>query len=163
MSLESVASIGLQALKHRQQIGTALNGLAGLAHIGGGQAQAFSKILGQKLQMQNNSNIDGTTTSQSLNTLSAMAGLAYFDADHNGQVSKQELTDGLQKLNASGGQGALSTKLNALGQNLLKNYDKLAGLDSNNAGLNYRDLDKLANQDGHMASISNEDWQSLIS
>jgi hypothetical protein len=156
MSFESVASIGLQALKHRQEIGAALKGVAGLANLAGNQS--FGKIFEKQIQNQQNNSKPG------LNTLQGLSGLSYFDADGNRQISKQEITDGLQKLNAAGlGQSGAYAKLNEFGQKLLQNYDKVSALDGNGASLSYLDLGKLAGQDQQAASISDADWQKVLS
>lgn len=159
MSFESVASIGLQALKHRQEIGSALNGVAGLANLAGNQV--FGKIFEKKLQGQQG---NCQAPSQGLNTLQGLSALGYFDADRNGQISKQEITDGLQKLNAAGlGQNGAYAKLNEFGQKLLQNYDKVSALDGNGTSLSYLDLGKLAGQDNQVMSISDADWQKVLS
>jgi hypothetical protein len=159
MSFNTMASVGLEAFKHRQQIGAALHGAAGLA--GAAKGELFGKIFGNLEAKQNQA--AGPDTKDGLNSLQALTGFGFFDADHNGQLSKQELTEGLQKLSDSGlGQNGPYAKLNEFGQKLLQNYDQAAALDGNGTGFSYRDLGDLAKQDGQAVRISNGDWQKLL-
>ena len=61
-----------------------------------------------------------------ISSIQVLAGMQYFDANHDGQVSQDELPQGLNKLKASGqsasGNGA---QLYSLGDMLLKNKGRI--------------------------------------
>lgn len=159
MSLGAAASIGMQVYKHRQQIGAALQGINGLGQLA--QNPMFGKILG-KLE----SGLSNTTNSSSqpggTNTITAMGGLAFFDADHNGQLTQQELTTGLSKLSTSGLDQNTTGKLSQLGQKMLQNYQKVAALDGTNNSISFSDISRLGTQDGQWQNISDADWQKVL-
>ncbi len=152
MSLETAASIGLGLLKNREAVGTAL----GLGKLGG---QGFAKIAA-RVKAELNALED--TNPNNINTLQALNNLSHFDADKNGQVTKDELTQGLQKLTGAGiANNGQFKKLYTMGEMMLKNYDKLAQLDGNASGISYQDIGKLANQDQRVATIALADWGKL--
>lgn len=166
MNLQTAASIGMGLIKHRQEIGTALGGLSGLGKLVGGEG--FGKIASQfglkkEMSAQIGQAIEANLNAANVNTLQALGYFNHFDADKNGEVSKAELTQGLQQLEAAGLTGGQFQKLHSMGQMLLKNYEQVAQLDGNAGSVSLADLGKLANRDGNVALITPADWQSLQS
>jgi hypothetical protein len=165
MNFGTVASVGLELLQNRQNVSAALSGATGAAKLAG---QGFSKIaqklglsgslgeqVGQALEQLANS-ANNTDGQQVLN------GLQYFDADKNGQISRAELSQGLQKLRDLGlSQTAPNRKLYQLGDQILQNYDRLALLDGNAAFVSYKDIGTLMAKDGSRVVLSQSDWRTL--
>jgi hypothetical protein len=164
MNLATAASIGMGVLQHRQEIQTALGGLSGLGKLSG---EGFSKIAQQFGLSKGASQsiakaIDDGRNPNNTPGVQALLTLNYFDADKNGQVTRDELTQGLQKLNASGlaSQGAYAKMAN-IGEKLLQNYDKVSALDGQAGGISYRDMGQLLQRDKNAATLSDADWQTL--
>jgi hypothetical protein len=145
-------------------MGMALNGLSGLGKLTG---EGFSKIAAQfhlptGLTKPIAQAIDENRNPNNMNSVQVLASLQYFDANHDGQINKAELTQGLQHLKDAGLSGSGdSAKLYQLGDKLLQQYDKVAQLDGNSASISYKDVGKLINQDGKIASLSEADWNQL--
>jgi hypothetical protein len=164
MDLGTAASIGIDVFKHRNDIKAALGGLSDLSKLSG---SGFSKIAGQfglptGIGHAIAGAIDNTQSTGNTSGVQAMLAMNYFDADKNGEVSRQELTNGLQHLGDSGLSGQAEYKnLTTFGQRMLQNYDKAATLDGQGGVISYRDLGKLIQRDGNVASLSDADWQSL--
>lgn len=162
MNFGAAASIGLEILQNRQAVGSAVNGLTRMTGNGFSQvAQKFglSPQLGQQVQsvlqeIGNHSNQNG---------LHVLNGMQFFDADKNGQISRDELNQGLQKLQQMGlsQTGGVTGKLAQMGAQMLKSYDRLAQLDGNAASVSYQDMGKLMAQDGHQATLSGADWEKM--
>lgn len=151
MTLESVASVGLEVL-NRKELGSALNGLMGGARL-------FNNIF-EKQKNHALLSAPGTTSAGGqTSTMQALIGLKTFDSDGNGQISRQELETGLQTLPDNNA----TARLKALGQKLLQNYDKAAVLDGNASGVSLGDIARLAGRDGQAISVSAADWQKLQS
>lgn len=93
-----------------------------------------------------------------------------WDSNHDGSLSKEEITAGVAHVNArlgaagsSGLPGDVVKDLNAMkqfGDNLLKNFDGVAALD-NRAGVSVADLKLLAFNDNKPNAISSNDWLSI--
>lgn len=163
MNLETAASIGIGVLKHRQEIGAALGGLQGLGKLSG---EGFAKIAEQfnlpgGLARKIGNAITEQRDPNNINAVQSMSYLHHFDANGNGQVTKEELNAGLQKLQETGLANGPAKKLYAMGDMLLKNYDKVAQLDGDAASVSYKDLGKLIRQDEKVATLSPADWQKL--
>lgn len=132
------------------------------------QGKGFSQIaqklgLSEKLGQQ-----VGQAVSELANAMGNHSGsqvlnaLQYFDADKNGAITRDELTQGLQKLQGLGvSQSGTTGKLYQMGDNLLKNYDRLAAQDGNASTLSFQDVGTLMAKDGHQATLSRADWQAL--
>ncbi len=109
-----------------------------------------------------------------IDTEQALARFGTFDANGDGQVTREELTQGLEALShtmansQTGGGSADALKLQEaqqlyqLGQGILQNYDIVAGLDGNTAGVSSGDLLELAGRDRHARQIAITDWQNLL-
>jgi hypothetical protein len=163
MSLNTAASIGLELLQHRGQIAQLLKGVGGLGRgLGQMLGGAGADKLGGQFQVQLKEALAAVNDPKTTNTLQAFKASQAFDTDRNGVVSKDELTSGLQQLEASGlsSQGAMA-KTYATGKLLLQNYDKVAALDGQNDSISYRDLGRLVQRDGQPMMLSQADWQSL--
>lgn len=164
MNFGTAASIGLEALKKGQSVGSALGGALGASPLAG---QGFAKIatqlgLTEKLGQQAGQVLNQLIQPNALNGTQVVNGLQYFDADKNGQISKAELIQGLQKLQDLGLSGSGdSKKLYQLGDQMLKNYDRIAQQDGAAASISYKDVGKVMAQDGTQASLSQVDWQRL--
>jgi hypothetical protein len=164
MNFGTAASIGIGLIKHRQEIGTALGQLGNLGKISGeGFAQIAQKFhlpkgIGQQISnaIQENNNPNYT------NGVELLASMRYFDADQDGNISKTELTQGLQQLQDAGlTSQSKAAKLYQLGDQMLKNYDKIAQLDGTGSTISAKDMGHLLNQDGNLATLSPNDWQKL--
>jgi hypothetical protein len=165
MDLGTAASIGIGLLQHRKEIGSiAMGGIKGLGSISG---QGFSKIaehfhLPKGISKQIGQAIEDNRNPENFNGVQVMASLQFFDADRNGEISKTELTQGLQQLKNSGlSNNGNATKLYQLGDIMLKNYEKVAQLDGSGTSVSYTDMGKLINQDGKIATLSTSDWNKL--
>jgi hypothetical protein len=164
MSLETAASIGIGLIKHRQEIGAALSGISGLGKLTG---EGFSKIAQQfhlptGITKSIAQAIEENRNPKNINSIQVLASLQYFDADHNGELSKDELSQGLQHLKDAGlSNSGNAAKLYQLGDKMLQQYDKVAQLDGNAASISYKDIGKLLNQDGKIATLSPDDWSKL--
>ncbi len=91
-----------------------------------------------------------------------LSGLQYFDADKNGQISREELSQGLQKLQDLGlSQSGPNRKLYQMGDQMLQNYNRLALQDGNAAAISYKDMGTLMAKDGKQAALSQADWHGL--
>lgn len=109
-----------------------------------------------------------------IDTEQALARFGAFDANGDGQVTREELTKGLEELShtmANSQTGSTpadalkiqeAQQLYQLGQGILQNYDIVAGLDGNSAGVASGDLLELAGRDSHARRISLPDWQNLL-
>ncbi len=161
MSMETALSIGMGLIQHRQAVGAALNGLSQLSGGDFGKiAQKFHLPKGVSQPIQK-----GLKEMQNLpqsNTLQVLAGLNSFDADRDGNLTQNELTQGLSEMKSN---GQASTKKGAaryqLGETMLKNYTQIASLDGHASNISLKDTLKLANQDGKITNVSTRDWQSL--
>lgn len=164
MDFGTAASIGIGLIKHRDDIGSALGGLAGISKIGG---EGFAKIadkfhLPKGISQQISGAIAENNNPDNTSGVQVLASIRYFDADHNGEITKAELTQGLTQLQQSGlSKSAEAAKLYQMGDMMLKNYDKVAQLDSAGASVSYKDIGKLLNQDGKLGTLSPDDWQKL--
>ena len=165
MDLGTAASIGIGLIQHRKEIGAiAMGGINGLSKISG---QGFSKIaeqfhLPKGLSKQMAQAIDDNRNPDNFNSVQVMASMQFFDADRNGEISKTELTQGMQQLKASGlASGGNAAKLYQLGDKMLQHYDKVAQLDGTGTSVSYADAAKLINQDGKIATLSTADWDKL--
>lgn len=164
MDLGTAASIGIGLIKHRDELGSALGGIAGIGKLGG---EGFAKIaekfhLPKGLARHISNAIDENNNPKNTSGVQVLASMRYFDADKNGEISKEELTQGLTQLRESGlAKSAEAAKLYQMGDMMLKSYDKVAQLDGAGASVSYQDLGKLLNQDGKLATLSPEDWQKL--
>jgi hypothetical protein len=165
MNFGTAASVGLELLQNHQNVGAAFSGAMGASKLAG---QGFSKIA-QKLGL---SGPLGQQVGQALEQLAnsakntggqqVLSGLQYFDANKNGQVSREELSQGLQKLQDLGlSQSGPNRKLYQLGDQMLQHYDRLALLDGNAASVSYKDMGTLMAKDGKQAVLSKVDWQAL--
>lgn len=159
MNLDVAAKIGLGLLKHHDEVGKLLGGAGKLL---GGEgvgklADRFAGTLANRLDriQDRNGPVDG------LNSINALKGFAHFDADKNGKLSKEELTEGLQKLEAAGLTLPQDQQLHALGTQLLKNYEKAAALDGQAESVSYLDMGLLIGKDNRATHLSAADWQSL--
>lgn len=161
MSIETAASIGIGLIKHRQEIGAALGNLGKLSGAGFTKiAQEFHLPTG--LTQKISTALDENNNPPNISSVQVLAGMQYFDANHDGQVSQDELTQGMSKLKASGqsasGNGA---QLYSMGDMLLKNYTKVAQLDGNASGISTADTLRLVTQDGRGGTLSSADWSHL--
>ncbi len=165
MDFSTAASVGVELFKNRQNIGAALNGVSGAGKLAGA---GFSKIA-QKFNLPGDL---GTQVGQVLEQAGASAkasggmqvlnGMQFFDADKNGQISREELTQGLQKLQDSGqAQTGDTAKLYKMGDLMLKNYERLSQQDGLATGISYKDMGQLMAQDGAQANLTPADWQKL--
>ena len=164
MNFGTAASIGIGLIQHRQEIGAALGGLTGLGTAGG---EGFAKIaekfhLPKGISQQITDALQENNNPSNISGVQVLASMRYFDADRNGQISKDELTQGLKQLQDSGlANKGDAAKLYQMGDMMLKNYDKVAQLDGNEASVSAMDMGKLLNQDGKIATLSPADWQKL--
>lgn len=164
MNFGTAASLGLELLKS-QNMGASLTGAMGASKLAG---QGFSKIaqklglseqLGQQVGQALGRLADGAKNANGQDVLNS---LQYFDADKNGQISRAELNQGMQKLQDLGlSQSGPNSKLYQLGDQMLKNYDRLALQDGNAASVSYKDMGTLMAKDGQQANLSNKDWQTF--
>lgn len=161
MNLEKAVTIGAGLIRHREEIGAALGSVSRLTGAG------FEKIaerfhLPGKISRPISKALDESHSGQTTSGLHLLSSMSYFDADRNGTLSRTELETGLSRLRESGmntsGQGL---RLDKLGEKLLANYDGVARLDGAADGISIRDMGKLLNQDGKIATLSEEDWQKL--
>jgi len=157
MSIETAASIGLGLIKHRQEIGAAVSNLTKLSGAGFTKiAQEFHLPTG--LTQKISTALDENKNPQNFNLIQVLSGMQTFDANHDGQVSKDELTQGMSKLKAS---GQSSSQLYSMGDMLLKNYEKVAQMDGSANGISVKDTLKLVTQDGKGGTLSSSDWERL--
>lgn len=164
MNFGTAVSIGLEAIKNGQSLGTALGGALSASKLAGNEFGKIATRLGlnENLGQQVGQVLDKVIQPKSLTGTQVMNGLQYFDADKNGQISKAELSQGLQKLQDLGvSQSGESQKLHQLGEQLLKNYDRVARQDGLTSGISYRDVGQVMAQDGNKAGLSQADWQKL--
>jgi hypothetical protein len=161
MSIGTAVSVGMGIIKHRQEIGEALSGLSQLSGAG------FAKIaqdfhLPKGLTQSISSALNAHQQPQSPSSAQVLAGMHYFDANQDGNVSQAELSQGLNQLKATGQDGTgKGAQLYKLGDLMLKNYNKVAQLDGAANGISANDTLKLASQDGKGATLSTLDWQKL--
>ncbi|MCE3236009.1 MAG: hypothetical protein K0Q50_2189 [Vampirovibrio sp.] len=164
MDFGTAASIGIGLIKHRDGLGSALGGLAGISKMGG---EGFAKIaekfhLPKGLTQQITNAIDENSNPKNTSGVQVLASMRYFDADKNGEITKEELNQGLTQLRESGlTKSADAAKLYQMGDMMLKNYDKVSQLDGEGTSVSYKDMGKLLNQDGKLATLSPDDWQKL--
>ncbi len=113
-----------------------------------------------------------------INTEKALSAFQSFDTDANGEISQDELSQGIADLDTqlanlhdrdhsgasteSRTQRADMNKMRNMAQSALNNYQIIAGLDGNTKGLTSEDLMALAGQDTHTDSISLRDWRSVL-
>lgn len=169
MNLATAASLGMNLLQNGQGLGGALKGALGMTQLAKGQG--FAQVA-QKLGL---SPQWGQQVGQAVSDLAQTVGnpggtqvlnaLQYFDTDKNGALSREELTQGLQKLQDLGlhqsGQSGAAGQWYQLGDRLLKQYERVAAQDGNSATLSFKDVGALMGKDGHQATLSKVDWQSL--
>lgn len=164
MDFSTVASIGLEALKNGQGMGAALTGALGASKLTG---QGFGKIaqklgLSDELGQLAGQALDQVMRSRNMGGEKVVESLQYFDADKNGQISRAELTQGMQKLQELGlSQSGSTGKLYQMGEQMLKNYDRLSLQDGNAASISYKDMGQLMAKDGTQANLSAKDWQTF--
>ncbi len=166
MNFGTAASIGMELIQGGNGMGAVLKGALSAAKLtqGKGFAQVAQKLgLSEKLGQQ-----VGQAVSELANAVGSQSGpqvlnsLQYFDADKNGAITRDELTQGLQKLQDLGlGQSSATGKLYQMGDNMLKNYERLAGQDGNASTLSFKDMGTLMGKDGHSTTLSKADWQGL--
>lgn len=166
MNFATAASLGLNLIQNSHGLGQALRGALGAAQLS--QGQGFAQVA-QKLGL---SETMGRQVGQAVSELANAAGshsgnqvlnaLQYYDTDKNGVISRDELTQGLQKLQDLGlSQSGATGQLYQMGDNLLKNYERLAAQDGNGTTLSFRDVGVLMGKDGHQTTLSKADWQAL--
>ena len=156
MSLEAAAKIGLEIFKHRQEIGTVLKGAGDFLKSAQATkvADRFATRLADRIA-DKTSGVDAAALMAgggSVSNATAFLQLQAFDANKDGSVSREELTQGLETATDAG--------VKALGQTMLKNYDKAALLDGKD-GVSIYDLAKVAGTDGRMAHLSAADWSAF--
>jgi hypothetical protein len=170
MNFGTAASIGLELIQGSNGMGAVLKGALGAAKLtqGKGFAQVAQKLglsdgLSEKLGQQ-----VGQAVGELANAMGSHSGtqvlnaLQYFDADKNGAMTRDELTQGLQKLQDLGlSQSGATAKLYQMGDNLLKNYERLAAQDGNATTLSFKDVGALMGKDGQATTLSKADWQTL--
>ena len=166
MNFGTAASIGMELIQGGNGMGAVLKGALSAAKLtqGKGFAQVAQKLgLSEKLGQQ-----VGQAVSELANAVGSQSGpqvlnaLQYFDADKNGAITRDELTQGLQKLQDLGlGQSGATGKLYQMGDNMLKNYERLAGQDGNASTLSFKDMGTLMGKNGHSTTLSKADWQGL--
>lgn len=147
-------------------MGAVLKGALGAAKLtqGKGFAQVAQKLgLSEKLGQQVGEAVGELANAVgSHNGTQVLNALQHFDADKNGAITRDELTQGLQKLQDLGlGQSGATAKLYQMGDNLLKNYERLAAQDGNATTLSFRDVGSLMGKDGHTNTLSKADWRAL--
>lgn len=177
------AQAGAVGLNLLSQHGPQLMKLAGA--LGGDTARGFAqatrnameKGLGRLAEGQVGGPLFRQKPGQ-LNGLSTQQAYHYFerfDANGDGQLSKQEINKGLVSLEkdiaAKANKKNLSERdmdvLQGLYQakqfasSIIRNYDTLANLDGSSFSVSKTDLMHLAGQDGQIRSISQQDWQAL--
>lgn len=159
MNLNTAASIGLGLLGKSNNIGMALGAANALGK--GFEGIAKRLHLNEALSGAVDSVMNNAPSRRS-GTLQVLTSTAFFDADRNGQITQTELQNGLKKLDESGfADKPGAQKLHQLGENMLKNYQKVAALDGQAGGISYADLGLLANKDNHPATLSAADWSAL--
>lgn len=158
MNFDTAAKIGLGLLKHQDEIGKLLGGAGKLlgGEGAGKLADRFAGALAKKLDR-----LEAGAPPDGLNTLQALRGFAYFDADRNGQLTRDELAAGLQKLEAAGLATPQNQQMHALGNRLLAQYDQAAALDGDHQTVSYLDIGTLAARDGRSMFLSDADWAKL--
>lgn len=164
MDLAKAASIGMGVLQHKNEIKAAISGLTEIGQVTG---KSFSKIaeqfgLSKNIRDSIASALETSNNPNQTSGVQALLAMGYFDTDKNGAISRTELSEGLQKLNASG----LANKegyqqLSSFGNKLLQHYDQAANLDGQGASFSYRDMGKLLQRDQNALALSDSDWQSL--
>jgi hypothetical protein len=165
MNLGTAASIGVELLQHRREIGTALNGLStvgkGVGKLLAGEG--FSKIA-QKFHLSDQDLTDTLGVKSPPSAVQGLSDMNYYDADKNGEVTREELTQGLQALEQSQlNQTNAGARIKALGEQMLKNYDNLAQQDGNAGSVSYRDYARLTGMDNRIGTLSADDWRFLNS
>ncbi len=158
MNFDTAAKIGLGLLKHHDEIGKLLGGAGKLlgGEGAGKLADRFAGALAKKLDK-----LEADPPPGGVNTLQALRNFAYFDADRNGRLTRDELTAGLQKLESAGLASPQNQQLHSLGSQLLAKYDQAAALDGDNQTVSYLDLGTLAAKDGRAMFLSDADWGKL--
>jgi len=162
MSIETAASIGLGLIKHHQEIGAALSKLSGPGFNKIMQELHLPQGLADKISNLTHQGQSAGISSTGSGTAQVLAGVKYFDANNDGQLSQDELTQGMDKLKTNGLDSTTNgAKLYSMGDMLLKNYAKVAQLDGNANGISASDATQLAGLDGSRTTLSSADWQHL--
>lgn len=157
MAIETAVSVGVGLLRNPQAIGSALNSLSKISGAG------FTKIaqelhLPTGLTQKISTALDENHNPQNLSSVQVLANMKYFDANNDGQVTQDELTQGMNTLKSGGKTG---TQLYSMGNLMLQNYTKVAQLDGNASGISTTDSLKLVSKDGMGGTLSSADWQKL--
>jgi hypothetical protein len=161
MSIGTAVSLGVGLIQHRQEIGAAISGLSKLSGAGFEKiAQEFHLPKGLTQQISNA--LNDANNPQNTSSVQVLAGMHYFDANQDGKVTQDELTQGLNHLKSTGQDAtAKGASLSKLGELMLKNYAKVAQLDGVASGISTDDTLKLVSGDGKSATLSANDWQKL--
>jgi hypothetical protein len=161
MSMETALSVGIGLIKHRQEIGAAISSLGKLS------GESFGKIaqelhLPQGLSQKIDQALSKGRIPQNTSRTEVLAGLKTFDANLDGKITREELTQELNRLKSSGQIDTdYGARLYSMGDLLLKNYDKVAQLDGKASSVSTEDVLKLVAQDGKADTLSSADWQGL--
>ncbi len=98
-----------------------------------------------------NANAKTDPLSQGQSLRAALFAQQQWDSNQDGNLSKEELTEAVDKANGY---------LKAFGSKLLENYDAVAKLD-NHEGVSIADLKLLAFNDNRPHQISDADWATI--
>lgn len=166
MNFGTAASIGMELIQGSNGMGAVMKGALSAARLTQGkgfaqvaQALGLSEKLGQQVGQAVNELANAVGSHSGPQVLNA---LQYFDTDKNGAITRDELTQGLQKLQDLGvSQSGATGKFYQMGDHLLKNYERLAAQDGNASTLSFKDVGTLMGKDGHPTTLSKADWQSL--
>lgn len=150
MSFGTVAAIGMEMIKHRQEIGTTLSNVSSLGKLAGKNfsqiAERFqlSKALGQKIDNA----LQDIKNPQASQGMPLLASMRYFDTDQNGSLTKTELSQGLKAMRDAGinDQPGKTAQLYKRGEMLLKQYDQTAQQDGSASEISYQDVGKLLSE-----------------
>lgn len=184
------AEAGQLGLKLLDKYSPAIAKVAGTAS--GAGAEAFAKIATQAISKGLNKLAEkagkdapgygaGGVVGSLLNGngMSLNQGLSIFqkfDANHDGQLTDQEIQKGLagvdEEIKKLATQGRLnSNDMNQMvalhqtkrfGSEMLKNYTAVSRLDGDQNGVSARDITALADLDQNVRNISLNDWQTLV-
>lgn len=161
MTIGTALSLGVGLVKHRQEIGAAISGLSKLSGAGFEKiAQEFHLPKGLTQSITNA--LNDSNNPQNTSSVQVLAGMHYFDANQDGKVTQDELSQGLNQLKTTGQDTSKKgAALYKMGDLMLKNYAKVAQLDGVNTSISANDTVKLVSSDGKGASLSPADWQKL--